>query len=102
VQILDTLDPNAQTQELQETLQSSLPGGVSITSGVVQVSVGGRPGVRIEGAIADPQGGGRLDFIGYAVDRKGEAALLVYFCAPNTCQDSVAQRIAGSVELLPG
>ncbi|MDF5755706.1 serine/threonine-protein kinase [Spongiactinospora sp. TRM90649] len=102
VQVLDTLDPNAQAQELQETLQSSMPGGVSITSGVVQVSVGGRPAVRIEGALADPQGGGRLDFVGYAIDRQGAAALLVYFCAPNTCQDTVAQRIAGSVDLLPG
>ncbi|RBQ20152.1 serine/threonine protein kinase [Spongiactinospora rosea] len=101
VQVLDTLDPNAGVQDLQETLRSSLPGTVSITSGIVQVPVGGRPAVRIEGTLADPQGGGNLDLIGYAVDRPGAAALLVYFCAPGTCRDDVAQRIAGSVELRP-
>ncbi|GGS64051.1 hypothetical protein GCM10010156_23900 [Planobispora rosea] len=96
-QTLDTLDPRGGSQQLQETLQSSLPGTVSVLSQVVQVSVGGQPGVRLEGAIADPQRGGQLDFVGYAVERPDEPALVIYFCAPSRCDDSLANRLIRSV-----
>nr|BFE88427.1 hypothetical protein GCM10020093_110280 [Planobispora longispora] len=96
-QTLDTLDPRGGSQQLQETLQSSLPGTVSVFSQVVQVSVGGQPGVRLEGAIADPQRGGQLDFIGYAVERPDEPALVIYFCAQGRCDDSLANRLVRSV-----
>ncbi|GAA3445493.1 serine/threonine-protein kinase [Planomonospora venezuelensis] len=96
-QTLDTLDPRGGAQQLQETLQSSLPGTVSVFSQVVQVSVAGQPGVRLEGSIADPQRGGQLDFVGYAVERPEEPALMIYFCAPGGCDDSVANRLVRSV-----
>ncbi|MFC4059648.1 serine/threonine-protein kinase [Planomonospora corallina] len=96
-QTLDTLDPRGGSQQLQETLQSSLPGTVSVLSEVVQVRVGGRPAVRLEGTIADPQQGGRLDFVGYAVERPDEPALMIYFCAPSRCDDTLAGRLVRSV-----
>ncbi|MBG0816164.1 serine/threonine protein kinase [Planomonospora sp. ID82291] len=96
-QTLDTLDPRGGAQQLQETLQSSLPGTVSVFSEVVQVRVGGRPAVRLEGSIADPQQGGRLDFVGYAVERPDEPALMIYFCAAGRCDDTLAGRLVRSV-----
>ncbi|GAA3033588.1 serine/threonine-protein kinase [Streptosporangium longisporum] len=96
-QTLDTLDPRSGAERLQETLQSSLPGTVSVFSQVVQVSVGGKTASRLQGTIADPQRGGRLDFTGWVVDRPDEAALLIYFCAPGTCDDAIALRFVRSV-----
>ncbi|WP_307845315.1 serine/threonine-protein kinase [Planomonospora sp. ID67723] len=96
-QTLDTLDPRGGAQQLQETLQSSLPGTVNVFSEVVQVRVGGQPAVRLEGSIADPQRGGQLDFVGYAVERPDEPALMIYFCAPSRCDDSLANRLVRSV-----
>ncbi|GAA2851276.1 hypothetical protein GCM10010517_08860 [Streptosporangium fragile] len=96
-QTLDTLDPRSQPQQLQETLQSSLPGKVSVFSEIVQVSVGGQPAVRMEGSIADPQRGGQLDFTGWAVELPEEPALMIYFCAPGRCDDAVANRFIRSV-----
>ncbi|WP_229810845.1 serine/threonine-protein kinase [Streptosporangium pseudovulgare] len=96
-QTLDTLDPRGNAQQLQETLQSSLPGTVNVFSEVVQVRVGGQPGVRLEGSIADPQRGGRLDFTGWAVERPDEPALVIYFCAPTACDDALADRFVRSV-----
>jgi serine/threonine-protein kinase len=96
-QTLDTLDPRGGAQQLQETLQSSLPGKVSVFSEVVQVSVGGQPAVRLEGSIADPQRGGRLDFVGWAVERPDEPALVIYFCAPSRCDNALANRFIRSV-----
>ncbi|GII01825.1 serine/threonine-protein kinase [Planobispora takensis] len=96
-QTLDTLDPRGGAQQLQETLQSSLPGTVNVFSEVVQVRVGGQSAVRLEGSIVDPQRGGQLDFIGYAVERPDEPALMIYFCAPSRCDDSLANRFVRSV-----
>ncbi|MEU1877154.1 serine/threonine-protein kinase [Streptosporangium sp. NPDC020072] len=96
-QTLDTLDPRSRAQQLQETLQSSLPGTVNVSSEVVQVLVGGKPAVRLEGSITDPQRGGRLDFTGWAVERPGKPALMIYFCAPGTCDSSLANRFVRSV-----
>ncbi|GAA3119613.1 serine/threonine-protein kinase [Streptosporangium carneum] len=96
-QTLDTLDPRGGTQQLQETLQSSLPGAVNVFSEVVQVRVGGQSAVRLEGSIADPQGGGKLDFTGWAVERPDEPALMIYFCAPGTCDVTLANRFVRSV-----
>ncbi|MBB2911993.1 serine/threonine-protein kinase [Streptosporangium becharense] len=96
-QTLDTLDPRGGPQQLQETLQSSLPGTVSVFSEVVQVSVGGQPAVRLEGSITDPQRGGQLDFTGWAVELPEEPALMIYFCAPGRCDDTVANRFIRSV-----
>ena len=96
-QTLDTLDPRGGAQQLQETLQSSLPGKVSVFSEVVQVSVGGQPAVRLEGSIADPQRGGQLDFTGWAVERADEPALVIYFCAPSRCDNALANRFIRSV-----
>ncbi|MEV8630401.1 serine/threonine-protein kinase [Streptosporangium sp. NPDC051023] len=96
-QTLDTLDPRSGAQQLQETLQSSLPGTVNVFSEVVQVRVGGEPAVRIEGSITDPQRGGKLDFTGWAVERPDEPALMIYFCAPGTCDATLANRFVRSV-----
>lgn len=96
-QTLDTLDPRSGAQQLQETLQSSLPGTVNVYSEVVQVRVGGTPAVRLEGSITDPQRGGRLDFTGWAVERADKPALMIYFCAPGTCDDALANRFVRSV-----
>ncbi|MDP9845379.1 serine/threonine-protein kinase [Streptosporangium lutulentum] len=96
-QTLDTLDPRSGAQQLQETLQSSLPGKVSVFSEVVQVRVGGYPAVRLQGSIADPQRGGQLDFTGWAVERPDEPALMIYFCAPGRCDNALANRFVGSV-----
>ncbi|MFF0306177.1 serine/threonine-protein kinase [Streptosporangium sp. NPDC004379] len=96
-QTLDTLDPRGSAKQLQETLQSSLPGTVNVFSEVVQVRVGGQPGVRLEGSITDPQRGGRLDFTGWAVERPDEPALMIYFCAPAVCDDALADRFVRSV-----
>ncbi|MFF4987443.1 serine/threonine-protein kinase [Streptosporangium saharense] len=96
-QTLDTLDPRSGAQQLQETLQSSLPGTVNVFSEVVQVRVGGKPAVRLEGSITDPQRGGRLDFTGWAVERQDEPALMIYFCAPGTCDSALANRFVRSV-----
>ncbi|WP_433254917.1 serine/threonine-protein kinase [Streptosporangium sp. CA-135522] len=96
-QTLDTLDPRGGAQQLQETLQSSLPGTVSVYSEVVQVLVGGKPAVRLEGSITDPQRGGKLEFTGWAVERPDEPALMIYFCAPGGCDDAVANRLVRSV-----
>ncbi|MEV7009425.1 serine/threonine-protein kinase [Streptosporangium sp. NPDC051022] len=96
-QTLATLDPRSGAQQLQETLQSSLPGTVNVFSEVVQVRVGGQAAVRIEGSITDPQRGGKLDFTGWAVERPGEPALMIYFCAPGTCDSTLANRFVRSV-----
>ncbi|MGJ6961607.1 serine/threonine protein kinase [Streptosporangium sp. G11] len=96
-QTLDTLDPRSGAKQLQETLQSSLPGTVSVFSQVVQVSVGGQPAVRLQGTIADPQRGGQLEFTGWVVDRQDEPALMIYFCASGRCDDAVANRFVRSV-----
>ncbi|GHH63197.1 hypothetical protein GCM10017673_03640 [Streptosporangium violaceochromogenes] len=100
-QTLDTLDPRGGTQQLQETLQSSLPGTVNVFSEKVQVRVGGQSAVRVEGAIIDPQRGGKLDFTGWAVERPDRPALMIYFCAPGTCDDGLANRFARSVSFRP-
>ncbi|MDP9861585.1 MULTISPECIES: serine/threonine-protein kinase [Streptosporangium] len=96
-QTLDTLDPRGGAQQLQETLQSSLPGTVNVYAEVVQVLVGGRPAVRLEGSITDPQRGGKLEFLGWAVERPDEPALMIYFCAPGRCDDGLANRLVRSV-----
>ncbi|MFD8528774.1 serine/threonine-protein kinase [Streptosporangium canum] len=96
-QTLDTLDPRGGAQQLQETLQSSLPGTVNVYSEVVQVLVGGKPAVRLEGSITDPQRGGKLEFTGWAVERADEPALMIYFCAPGRCDDALANRLVRSV-----
>ncbi|MGC5011253.1 serine/threonine-protein kinase [Streptosporangium sp. DT93] len=96
-QTLDTLDPRSGAERLQEALQSSLPGTVSVFSQVVQTNVGGRTASRLQGTIADPQRGGQLDFTGWVVDRPDEAALLIYFCAPGTCDTATALRFVQSV-----
>ncbi|GAA4186120.1 hypothetical protein GCM10022252_17590 [Streptosporangium oxazolinicum] len=96
-QTLDTLDVRGGAERLQETLQSSLPGTVSVFSQVVQVSVGGKFAMRLRGTIADPQRGGQLEFTGWAVERQDESALLIYFCASGRCDDAVANRFTGSV-----
>ncbi|MFF5212609.1 serine/threonine-protein kinase [Streptosporangium sp. NPDC000396] len=96
-QTLDTLDPRSGARQLQETLQSSLPGTVNVFSEVVQVRVGGQPAVRLEGSITDPQRGGRLDFTGWAAERPDEPALMIYFCAPGGCDDALANRFVRSV-----
>lgn len=96
-QTLDTLDPRGGAQQLQETLQSSLPGTVNVYSEVVQVLVGGKPAVRLEGSITDPQRGGKLEFTGWAVERADEPALMIYFCAPGRCDDALANRLMRSV-----
>ncbi|MEU4403538.1 serine/threonine-protein kinase [Streptosporangium sp. NPDC023963] len=96
-QTLDTLDPLSGAKQLQETLQSSLPGTVSVFSQVVQVSVGGRNASRLQGTIADPQRGGQLEFTGWVVERQDEPALLIYFCSSGRCDDAVANRFVRSV-----
>ncbi|WP_329092585.1 serine/threonine-protein kinase [Streptosporangium sp. NBC_01469] len=96
-QTLDTLDPRGGAKQLEETLQSSLPGTVSVLSQVVQVSVGGKSAVRLQGTIVDPQRGGQLEFTGWVVERQDEPALLIYFCAPGRCDDAVANRFVRSV-----
>ncbi|WP_440097631.1 serine/threonine-protein kinase [Streptosporangium sp. H16] len=96
-QTLDTLDPFSGAKQLQETLQSSLPGTVSVFSQVVQVSVGGRNASRLQGTIADPQRGGQLEFTGWVVERQDEPALLIYFCSSGRCDDAVANRFVRSV-----
>ncbi|MER5646926.1 serine/threonine-protein kinase [Streptosporangium sp. NPDC002524] len=96
-QTLDTLDPFSDAKQLQEALQSSLPGTVSVFSQVVQVRVGGRNASRLQGTIADPQRGGQLEFTGWAVERQDEAALLIYFCTSGRCDDAVANRFVRSV-----
>ncbi|MEU8204606.1 serine/threonine-protein kinase [Streptosporangium sp. NPDC049046] len=96
-QTLDTLDPLGGAKQLQETLQSSLPGTVSVFSQVVQVSVGGQNAARLQGTIADPQRGGQLEFTGWVVERHDEPAILIYFCASGRCDDAVANRFVRSV-----
>lgn len=96
-QTLDTLDPRSGAKQLQETMQSSLPGTVSVFSQVVQVSVGGQSAVRLQGTIADPQRGGQLEFTGWVVERPSEPALIIYFCAPGRCDDATANRFVRSV-----
>ncbi|MBB5132820.1 serine/threonine-protein kinase [Thermocatellispora tengchongensis] len=97
-QVLATVTADSQADEVTDALSSSLPGQVSVPSEPVQVTVGGQPGVRLKGAVSDPQNGGRLDFTAYVVDHQGGTVLLIYYCAAAGCQDSVAERIAGSVE----
>ncbi|WP_433376560.1 serine/threonine-protein kinase [Streptosporangium sp. CA-115845] len=96
-QTLDTLDPRSGAKQLQETMQSSLPGTVSVFSQVVQVSVGGQPAIRLQGTIADPQRGGQLEFTGWVVERPDEPALIIYFCASGRCDNATANRFVGSV-----
>ncbi|WP_030921326.1 serine/threonine-protein kinase [Streptosporangium amethystogenes] len=97
VQTLDTLDPRSGAKQLQETMQSSLPGTVSVFSQVVQVSVGGQPAIRLQGTIADPQRGGQLEFTGWVVERPDEPALIIYFCASGRCDNATANRLVRSV-----
>jgi|GEM_PF-5685746 len=100
-QTLATIDPFGGAKQLQETLQSSLPGTVSVFSQVVQLSVGGQNASRLRGTIADPQRGGQLEFTGWVVERNDEPAILIYFCASGGCDDAVANRLMRSVSF-PG
>ncbi|MGW0588181.1 serine/threonine-protein kinase [Streptosporangium sp. NPDC002607] len=97
VQTLDTLDPRSGAKQLQETMQSSLPGTVNVFPQVVQVSVGGQPAIRLQGTIADPQRGGQLEFTGWVVERPDEPALIIYFCASGRCDNATANRFVRSV-----
>lgn len=96
-QTLDTLDPRGNAKQQQETMQSLLPGTVSVFPQVVQVRMGGQTAIRLQGTIADPQRGGQLEFTGWIVDRPDEPALMIYFCAPAKCDDATANQFVRSV-----
>jgi serine/threonine protein kinase len=99
VQVLDTLDWKGDAQQLQDTLQSVLPGPVKVAD-VVQARVAGRSAARMEGSISDPLGGGRMEFVGFAIDRPRTPALMIYFCVAGSCDDSLVDRVVHSADLV--
>ncbi|MEV5409316.1 serine/threonine-protein kinase [Thermopolyspora sp. NPDC052614] len=97
-QVNNTLDVS-DVQHLKDTLPAVLPGPVGFGSEPTAATVGGRPGFRVTGTINDPQQGGRLDFVAYLVRRaQGQpTALITFFCAPGRCDNSMIDRVVGSV-----
>lgn len=86
-QVSNTLSTSDSPMELQESLQSSLPGTVGYTGVPMPTTVGGRPAFRLDGVLVDPAQpgapGGRLDFSAYLVrgGRDGTTTLITFFCA---------------------
>ena len=97
-QVNNTLDVS-DVQNLEDSLQSALPGNVGYGAEPAAATVGGRPGFRVTGTINDPQQNGRLDFVAYLVRRgQGEpTALFTFFCAPGRCDNATIERVIGSV-----
>ncbi len=86
-QVSNTLSTSDSPTELQESLQSSLPGTVGYTGAPMPTTVGGRPAFRLDGVLGDPAQtgapGGRLDFSAYLVreGQDGMTTLITFFCA---------------------
>ncbi|MFC0861163.1 protein kinase [Sphaerimonospora cavernae] len=83
-QVSNTLSTSDSPMELQQSLESSLPGTVGYTGAPMPTTVGGQPAFRLDGVLGDPaQSGRRLDFTAYLV-RQGQderAVLITFFCA---------------------
>jgi serine/threonine-protein kinase len=94
----DTLSTTGTPQAIQQSLQSLLPGKVDYMSSPASLTVGGRPAVRVDGVVSDPEQGGKLEFSSYIMQLRGEpAAFLTFFCAPAHCHPGQNQSSAESV-----
>ncbi|NUR93467.1 MAG: serine/threonine protein kinase [Nonomuraea sp.] len=98
VQVSDTLDPNATETQMTTILEGLLPGKVDLSK-PIQDQAGDRAATRYDGSLHDPDGGARLGFVSYVIDRQPKPVLLLYFCAKNSCDDATQQRIRNSVRV---
>jgi hypothetical protein len=94
------------TNELQQILQSLVPGSIAFTGGT-QAPLGDSTAARLDGRLSDPQDGAKqLQFECYIVQQEADDApprtvLLFFFSAPSTFNSNraVFDRIARSVDL---
>ncbi|MCC5578927.1 protein kinase [Microtetraspora sp. AC03309] len=100
-QVNNALSTSDSPVELQQSLQSALPGNVAFTGAPMAVTVGARPAVKLTGVAGDPQQGGRLDFSAYVVRQEtGESSVLItFFCAK--CDQSLIDHMVNTVQFTP-
>ncbi|MBN6052764.1 serine/threonine protein kinase [Nonomuraea sp. RK-328] len=98
VQVSDTLSTTATDTQMKAMLEGLLPGKIDV-GGPVTEQAGASPATRYTGSLTDRDSGARLGFVGYVVDRKPKPMLMLYFCARNTCDDTVQARVRQSVRL---
>ncbi len=100
-QVNNALSTSDSPVELQQSLQSALPGNVAFTGAPMAVTVGARPAVKLTGVAGDPQQGGRLDFSAYVVRQEtGESSVLItFFCAK--CDQGLIDHMVNTVQFTP-
>lgn len=96
VQVANTIEAQADKAQLEEALLQTMPGKVELAREPVLDRVGNRDARKFEGTISDDSSSGRLHFTGYLIDRPGNPALLLYFCAASTCGGDVLNHLATS------
>ncbi|MCT9929994.1 protein kinase [Planotetraspora sp. A-T 1434] len=98
-QVSNTLSTSDSPIELQQSLQSALPGTVGFSGVPVATTVGAKPAFKIAGLVSDPQQGGRLDFQAYVVrqDTGDTTVLITFFCAPGRCDQQLIEHMVNTV-----
>ncbi|MFI6326373.1 serine/threonine protein kinase [Nonomuraea sp. NPDC050556] len=93
VQVTETIKPQFSKAQLEEALLQMLPGKVELAREPVQERVGNRDARMFSGAITDDASGGRLHFTGFVIDMQPKPALMLYFCAQNSCGGPVFDHV---------
>jgi hypothetical protein len=98
-QVSNTLSTSDSPVELQQSLQSALPGTVSYAGAPIATTVGARPAFKIGGVLNDPAQVGRLDFSAYLVrqDAGDDTVLITFFCPPARCDQQVIEHMVSTV-----
>ncbi|MFE3448224.1 serine/threonine protein kinase [Nonomuraea sp. NPDC059194] len=99
VTLADTLDPSADLQGIQDTLNTMLPGKVTVTQEPTEALLAGRKATKFEGIMRSSTTTGALNVTGYLVDTPTRPALFLYFCAPAACDPALLAKIRTSVAL---
>jgi serine/threonine protein kinase len=99
-QVSNTLSTSDSPVEIQQGLQSSLPGNASVIGAPEATTVGGKPAFKVIGVANGPQPAERLDFTAYLVrqDTGSETVLITFFCAPAKCDHGLIDHMVYTVK----
>ncbi|MEW9527785.1 protein kinase [Microbispora sp. NPDC049125] len=98
-QVSNTLSTSDSPVDIQQSLQSSLPGNVGYGGAPLAATIGARPGFKISGVLTDPQQTTSLKFTTYLVRQEaaGSTVLITFFCPPAKCDTENIQHMVDSI-----
>ncbi|MBP2702577.1 protein kinase [Microbispora sp. RL4-1S] len=98
-QVSNAISTTDSPLDLQQSLQSVLPGTIGYTGAPVAATVGAAPAFKLSGVMSDPQQTTRLDFTAYVVRRDaGDTSVLItFFCPSGRCDQTLIDHMINSV-----